>query len=254
LYLANLTDPDGDEVNITLHVIDDHDMEKGNITQVVAGKGQARFLGNEFFSKSDAGKNFTYYYTFGDGIASNATSVREGPNLRKRVSINVEKPWVTPEDENQYWWQNYNFTLRMKNQGPEEAKVQVTLFTDTIAHPWRAVASKEVTLTQEPQVVYFNAAPFDVMDANQTFGFKFAYSEYDQHEQDNIESGVSKPLNPKLIRYAIYSPLMIFNIALLILLPLILFIAYRYCNCFIFAKRKKIDGNSMKDIYEKGGK
>jgi hypothetical protein len=72
----------------------------------------------------------------------------------------------------------------MKNQDPEEAKVQVTLFTDTSAHPWRAAASKEITLTQDPQVVYFNIQPFDVMDANQSFRFKFAYSEYDQHQQD----------------------------------------------------------------------
>ncbi|HSD57145.1 MAG TPA: hypothetical protein VLB04_03105, partial [Methanotrichaceae archaeon] len=110
LYLANMTDSDGDAVNVTLHIKDEHGTERGNITQMVVGEGQASFLGNEFFSKSDAGKNFTYYYTFGDGIVSNETAMQDGPNLRKSISIHVEKPWVTPEDENQYWWQNYNFT------------------------------------------------------------------------------------------------------------------------------------------------
>jgi hypothetical protein len=222
LYLANVTDPDGDEVNVTLYVIDDHGMERGNITQMVAGEGQASFLGNEFFSKSDAGKNFTYYYTFGDGVISNATAIQAGPNLRKSVSIHVEKPWVTPEDENQYWWQNYNFTLGMKNQDPEEAKVQVTLFTDTSAHPWRAVASKEVTLTQEPQVVYFNIQPFDVLDANQSIRFKFAYSEYDQNQQDQITKEWEKAVNAKLVRYETVSWVGIGNVLAIFLIAFLI--------------------------------
>ncbi len=218
LYLANATDPDGDEVNVTLHVIDDHSLERGNITQVIVGEGQASFLGNEFFSKSDAGKNFTYYYTFGDGIVSNETSMQSGPNIRKSVSIYVEKPWITPEDENQYWWQNYNFTLSMKNRDQGEAKVQVSLFTDTAAHPWKAAASKEVTLTEEPQVVYFNIQPFDVMDANQTFRFRFDYSEYDQLEQNNIIKDWDKALNAKLVRYDTISMLGIGNILAILLI------------------------------------
>lgn len=222
LYLANVTDFDGDVVNVTLHVKDEHGTERGNITQMVVGEGQASFLGNEFFSKSDAGKNFTYYYTFGDGIVSNETAMQDGPNLRKSISIHVEKPWVTPEDENQYWWQNYNFTLGMKNQDQEEAKVQVTLFTDTIAHPWKAVASKEVTLTQEPQVVYFDVQPFDVLDANQSFRFKFAYSEYDQHQMDYITKDWEKALNAKLVRYETVSWLGIGNILVILLIAFLL--------------------------------
>lgn len=222
LYFANVTDPDEDEVNVTLHIVDEHGLERGNITQIIGEDDQVSFLGNEFFSKSDAGKNFTYYYTFGDGIVSNETSVQTGPNFRKSVSIHVEKPWVIPEDENQYWWQNYNFTLGMKNQDQGEAKVQVTLFTDTSAHPWKAAASKEVTLTEEPQVVYFNIQPFDVMDANQTFRFKFAYSEYDQRERDNIIKDWDKALNAKLVRYDTVSMLGIGNILAILLIAFLL--------------------------------
>lgn len=222
LYQANVTDPDGDEVNITLHVVDDHEVERGNITQMIAGDGQASFFGNELFSKSDAGKNFTYYYTFGDGIVSNKTSMQTGPSLRKSVSIYVEKPWVIPADENQYWWQNYNFTLSMKNQDQGDAKVQITLFTDTGTHPWKVAASKEITLTEEPQVVYFNIQPFDVMDANQTFRFKFDYSEYDQYEQDSITKDWDKALNAKLVRYDIVSLLGIGNILAILLIAFIL--------------------------------
>lgn len=201
LYMANVTDPDRDTVNVTIHILDDRSVERKNATQVIVGKGQVSFLGNEFFGKSDSGKNFTYYYTFGDGIEANETARQSGPNIRKSVSINVEKPWVTPEDQNQYWWQNYNFSLDMKNQEPGEAKVQVTLFTDTVAHPWKIAASKEVTLTEEPQVIYFNVRPFDVMDTNQTFRYKFKYSETDQHQNDFIQVDWDKALNAKLLKY-----------------------------------------------------
>lgn len=224
LYVVNVTDKDNDAVNVTLHVLDEHETERGNNTQVIVGEGQARFLGNEFFRKSDAGKNFSYYYTFGDGIISNETSKKTGPSIRKSVSVHVENPWVTPEDQNQHWWQNYNFSLSMKNQAPGEAQVQVALFTDTPAHPWKFIASKEITLTQEPHLIYFNVKPFDVMDANQTFRFKFAYSEYDQNQKDNIESDMSKPLSSKLVRYNLVSGLAFINIAIILLIALVLII------------------------------
>ncbi len=222
MYVVNVTDKDNDEVNVTLHIVDGDYVERANSTQIIVGDGQARFLGNEFFSKSDAGKNFTFYYTFGDGIVSNKTEVQEGPNFRKSVSIFVENPWVTPDDENQYWWQNYNFTLNMKNQAPEDAKVQVTLFTDTAAHPWHVAASKEVTLTQEPQVVSFNIKPFDVLDANQSFRFRFAYSEYDQLQKDNIIKEWEKAVNAKLVRYETVSWLGIGNIIAILLIAFLL--------------------------------
>ena len=222
IYAVNVTDKDNDAVNVTLHVLDDRHIERENATQIIVGEGQARFMGNEFFSKSDAGKNFTYYYSYGDGIVSNKTDNQTGPNLRKSVSIHVENPWVTPEDENQYWWQNYNFTLNMKNMGAEDAKVQVTLFTDTISHPWSSVASKEVTLTQEPQVVYFNVRPFDVLDSNQSFRFKFEYSENDQHQQSNRIMEWERALNAKLVRYETISWTGIGNVLAILLIAFLL--------------------------------
>jgi len=133
----------------------------------------------------------------------------------------VGKPVVVPEDENQYWWQSYNFSLEMKNQDPGEASVTTSLFTDTKSHPWKAAGSQVVTLTQEPQTVYFNVKPFDVMDANQTFGFRFAYSETDQHGQNHIDGQNSDPINPKLVRYDFVSALGLANVLILLVLAML---------------------------------
>jgi hypothetical protein len=177
-----------------------------------------------FFDKSDSGKNFSYYYTFSDGISINNTTIMSGPNLRKSATIWVGKLNVDPEDGNQYWWQSYNFSLEMKNQDPGEAGVTVWLFTNTKSHPWKiATESKVVTLSQEPKMVYFNVKqPFDVMDANQTFGFRFKYSETDQRQQDHIDMIWGKPINAKLVRYDFVSGLGLGNIFALLLLALLI--------------------------------
>jgi hypothetical protein len=126
-----------------------------------------------------------------------------------------------PEDENQYWWQSYNFSADMKNQEQGNVKVLVTLFTDTPAHPWKAVASQEVTLTTEPRPVFFAVKPFDVLDANQTFKFKFTYSEYDQHQRDFIEAAGARNIGAKLIKYEIASPLGLANLFVILLASLL---------------------------------
>ena len=226
-YLADLSDPDGDLVNVTLHILDESQKrELKNETQEVMSGKRVSFAANQygFFDKTDSGKNFTYYYTFDDGIVTNNTTVLKGPNLRRSATIWVGTPVVTPEDANQYWWQNYNFSVEMKNQDPTEPSVAVTvsLFTDTPAHPWKTASdSRTVTLTQQPQTVYFDVKPFDVLDANQTFGFRFGYSETDQHQMDHVDTVWSKPLNAKLVRYDLVSGLGIGNIIALLLLALL---------------------------------
>lgn len=222
-YSADVQDLDQDMTNITLHILEDGGRETANVTQIVPSGNRVEFLANQYglFSKEDAGRNFSYYYTFGDGIAAGNTSIMNGPSLRKAVAIWVDNPRVTAEEENQFWWQRYNFSLDMKNQNPGEANVQVTLFTDTPSHPWRAVASKEVVLTEDPQVVYFDVAPFDVQDANQSFRYRFDYSEYDQLQQASREASWPRPLAAKLVRYEMVTVPGFGNIVLILMLSLL---------------------------------
>ena len=58
-YKATVDDPDGDLLNVTLHILDDKGMELKNETQNTE-PGDISFKSSEygFFSESDAGKNF----------------------------------------------------------------------------------------------------------------------------------------------------------------------------------------------------
>lgn len=222
IYSANVTDPDDDMVNITLHILDAKRLEFKNATQVTMPGKRVSFAANEygFFNKADSGKNFSYYYTYSDGIEVKKTSIQSGPSLRKSASIWVGKPIVVPEDDRQYWWQTYNFSLEMKNQDREAADVLVSLYTETGANSWKtdtASQSKKINLTNEPQTVSFNVKPFSVLDANQTFGFRFKYSEADQNQQDHIDAVGSKPLNAKLVRYEFVSGISLGNVLAILL-------------------------------------
>lgn len=226
IYEANITDLDGDNVNVTLHILDEYGREKDNSTQIVNGVGQVKFIGTKYFRKSDAGKSFQYYYTYGDGMATNKTKVQDGPTFRKRVTLFVQNPTVIPNDHNQFWWDNYNFTVDMKNQDQGEVIARVTLFTNTKAHPWKYVDSKDVVLTPEMQTVPFNKNPFDVSDVNETFAFKFQYSEPDQNDEFHTDVAWDKPINAKLVKYEAISIIGVGNVLLLIALALVLSIFF----------------------------
>ena len=68
-YKANIADADGDLLNVTLHILDENGVELKNETLNMK-PGPVSFKANEygFFKEADAGKNFTYYYSYDDGI------------------------------------------------------------------------------------------------------------------------------------------------------------------------------------------
>jgi hypothetical protein len=100
----------------------------------------------------------------------------------------------------------------MKNQDQGEVIARVTLFTNTKAHPWKYVDSKDVVLTPEMQTVPFNKNPFDVSDVNETFAFKFQYSEPDQNDEFHTDVAWDKPINAKLVKYEAISIIGVGNV------------------------------------------
>ena len=209
-------------MNVTLHVLDEKGKERKNVSQEVKAGDRIVFKAsqNGFFGEGDAGKNFTYYYTYGDGINITNTSIFDGPHLRTSPKLWVENPRMVPEDENYYWWQKYNFGVDIANQNPEEYNVTVTLYVDTPSHPWLKVETKTVKVSKAPQTVSFETSPFDVSDTNQSFSYKFKFSEYDQHGNDLIEASGAR-INPKVVPYAIYNWVMLFNLASMLILIVI---------------------------------
>ncbi len=220
-YRANTEDPDGDMLNVTLHILDQQGKtELRNATQEIKGGEPVRFRANEygFFTEADAGKNFTYYYSFDDGIATRRTDIQKGPTIRRGPKLFVDKLAFSAESENFYWWQWYTFSARVKNLNPEEFDVVFTLYTDTIGNPGMAVGSKTLRVGPQSQMICFNQTkPFVVTDANESFSYRIKFSELDQGGRNFVE-GNGPRINPKIVPYAIYNPVMVFNLALMFIL------------------------------------
>ena len=219
-YKANIEDEDGDMLNVTLHILDENGNEIKNET-ISTMPGPVIFKANEygFFKEVDAGKNFTYYYSFDDGINSTARDPEEplsGPNLRKGAKLAVDRLGFSSASENYYWWERYGFSVRAKNLNPEEYDVTFTLFAKTEGGEWTTVESKTEKVGPNPVTVYFNQTkPFQVTDANKTFSYRIKYSEYDQSGRDSIERQ-GELINSKIVPYRIYDGIMVLNLILML--------------------------------------
>ncbi len=219
-YKANIEDEDGDMLNVTLHILDENGNEIRNET-LNTKPGPVSFKANEygFFNEDDAGKNFTYYYSYDDGINSTARDPEEpltGPNLRKGAKLDVDRLGFVSASENYYWWDRYGFSVRAKNLNPEEYDVSFTLSTRTDDGEWTLVESKTEKIGINPVVVYFNRTkPFLVNDAGKTFYYRIRYSEFDQSGRDSLERQ-GEVLNSKIVPYRIYDGIMVFNLFLML--------------------------------------
>ncbi len=205
-YVASIVDNESDPVTVTLHILDLNHTERINATENARAGEDIGFVAGDygFFSKDDSGKNFTYYYTISDGINTTNTSYFNGPNLRKSITIYVDDPKVSGE-KNQYWWQNYNFSIGMRNQESGNAKVRVSLETYTPAHQWKPAASNDWDISSQGTTVWYNIRPFLVEDANQSFKYRFIYDEVDQHSSNSKEGVGDGKINEKLVKYEMFS-------------------------------------------------
>ncbi|MDD2754005.1 MAG: hypothetical protein PHS80_00625 [Methanothrix sp.] len=221
-YKANIEDADGDLLNVTLHILDENGVELQNVTLNIK-PGPVSFKANEygFFKEADAGKNFTYYYSYDDGIdfvSQDPADPLKGPDIKKGPKLSVDKLGFSATSENYYWWEKYGFNVRAKNLNPEEYDVTFTLSTRTGDNEWNTVETKKVGIGPDPVEVNFNdTKPFQVTDAGQTFYYRVKYSEYDQSGKDSMEqTGVL--INAKIVPYSIYSPVMILNLVPMLIL------------------------------------
>lgn len=220
-YESRFFDTDGDMINVTLHVLDDQKREFRNETQYVKSGTNVTFVASEygFFAEGDAGKNFSYRYTYGDGLNGNSTEIFPGPFLLPSPKIFVSDPDAEPADENRYWWQNYRFSLKVKN--PEINNLRIDLYTSTPSHPNKYQETKIINTSEEAQDVLFDVKPFDVSDANQSFTYSFRYSATDQNSREET-GGISEGrINPRIVEYPIYSMVTVLNLLVVLLVALV---------------------------------
>lgn len=227
-YSATMKDLAQDTVNVTLQVIKDN--RTINISKPFPGDSAGSKItistkDGGFFNESDAGRNFTYRFSCDDGI-SNATwtEVKDGPHLRQNPKIKVKDPWEESEDSNNYWWQSYRFGIKAKSQNPEGEDLTVSLYTDTPAHPDRLIASRTVRVPSDDfiDISFSDVQPFDVADSNQTFRYYFKYSAPDQEGKTGSDMlAGNRAISPKIIRFAIYDPIMLGNLLVVMLVALL---------------------------------
>lgn len=127
---------------------------------------------------------------------------------------------MVAEDENYYWWGRYNFSIDVKSQDENSFPLTVYLYTNTVSNPWKLRGSKTVTVTPERQTVSFETS-FDASDNNQTFSYRFSFSEPDQNGRTSIDLN-GRQINPRIISYSILSPIGIANL----ILTLIIFLSF----------------------------
>jgi hypothetical protein len=220
-YEARFVDTDGDMVNVTLHVLDDQNEELRNETQDVKSGTNVTFVASQygFFGEVDAGKNFSYFYTYGDGLNGNTTEIFSGPYLLPSPKIFVLDSDAEPADENRYWWQNYRFSLKVKN--PEISNLRIDLYTSTPSHPNKYQETQIINTSEEAKDVLFDLRPFDVSDANQSFTYSFRYSATDQNSREETGSISGDRINPRIVEYPIYSRVTVGNILVVLLATLV---------------------------------
>jgi hypothetical protein len=178
------------------------------------------------FKESDAGKNFTYRYSCTDGIIGGPNTtwseVKVGPNIRPNPKIKVSDLRARCEDENYYWWQNYDFSMKAKSMSTDPVNLKVDLYTDTPNHPGKQIASRVVTVlsNNDTEVNFPNVKPFDVADANLTFSYHFGLSAPDQDGKNSIGNNGFK-INSKVVPYSIYHPIMVVNLVAIFIVILI---------------------------------
>ncbi|MEA2046630.1 MAG: hypothetical protein U9N48_08970 [Euryarchaeota archaeon] len=230
-YAVLVEDADGDLVAVTLHILDEDGNEFSepiNRTQrVIPGANGTRvtFTNAEynFFDKGDAGKNFTYSYSYGDGMDRRETKIMQGPHFRPNPEIRVEKPGMEPVGgANYYWWQGYDFSLQVQN--PKMDNLTVSLYTDTPGHPDTRYPGDGVVIGRSDEFVkvkFQDVHPFDVLDCGEQFSYRFKYSAPDQDGKYFTENIPGERISPKIVRYSIYSSVMVTNILLVLIIALL---------------------------------
>ncbi len=107
----------------------------------------------------------------------------------------------------------------MKN--PEVNNLRIDLYTSTPSHPNRRQDTVVINASEEVQDVLFDLAPFDVSDAGQSFSYHFRYSATDQNSREETGAISGGAINPKIVKYPIYSAVTVANILAVLLAALI---------------------------------
>jgi len=222
-YRARLMDEDRDTVNVTLHIYkNETELNFTKLLPAEADESDISFNTRDYniFEEADAGKNFTYRYSCDDGINTTWSEVGYGPSLKRTAEIEiVSKPKMNTKDPKNYWWQEYTFALDVKSKNPEGGSLTVSLYTYTpenYGKMWSESLTKHVCDDNVTTFTFEGVTPFNVLDRDQTFSYNFSYDMADEKGNYGNDLSEGGKINPKLVKYEIYSGVILANMLLLL--------------------------------------
>jgi hypothetical protein len=132
-YHAVVQDIDSDDLEANLIIYDPIRGEfLTRISQGIRGSDASNQNGSELiwpykFAESYENKSFQYDVTVSDGVVETTTGNRSGPDMLALPTITVDV--LPPESQNNNWWDEYNFKVRVDNPSAQSARFTPAIWT-----------------------------------------------------------------------------------------------------------------------------
>lgn len=174
-YKVNVTDKDGDDVHVTLYILDPEGKEIYNETHPVkgidakAGKVES-WIYNEFTEKA-SNKTFKYYFNATDGIEfSAATKKHKGPKIKFVPPVRLKKPYE-PYPNSSNWRDEFTYKARIYNPTLDEVIVSLEVYIPS-EEEWKKKYDETIEPNNERDLIW-SVRPFSVKDFNKIGKYRF---------------------------------------------------------------------------------
>ena len=181
-YHAIVQDIDGDDLQANLIISDPNRGEiLTRIVQGIRGSDASNPNGSELiwpykFAESYENKSFQYNITASDGVSETTTGNRSGPDILALPTITVDV--LPPESQNNNWWDEYNFKVRVDNPSTQSARFTPAILT---SKGWSYLDSWDVSQTSGPETHEWTFSGFTANDRNRPISYKVSYTLPDQY-------------------------------------------------------------------------
>jgi len=181
-YHSVVWDIDGDDLQAKLIIYDPSQEEVlTSLSQGVRGIDASNQNGSELiwlykFAESYENKTFQYNVTVSDGVTEVTTGNVSGPNILALPTITVEV--LPPESQNNNWWDEYKFKVRVDNPSTQTARFTPTIRT---SKGWDYLEPRDVAQTTGPETIEWAYSRFTSGDRNKPIRFEVRYTLPDQY-------------------------------------------------------------------------
>lgn len=173
-YKVNITDEDGDDMHVTLYILDPDGKEIYNETHPVkgieakAGKIES-WIYNEFTEEA-SNKTFKYYFNATDGIDFNVTEKYNGPYIKFVPPVKLIMPYE-PYPNSSNWHDEFTYKARIYNPTTEEVIVSLEVYIPSEGE-WKKKYDEAIEPDTERDLIW-SVRPFSVKDFNMVSKYRF---------------------------------------------------------------------------------